>query len=554
MSNCKGVQKELTDIKFALDQASIIAITDHKGVITYVNDKFCELSQYDQDELLGKTHRLINSGSHPKSFFQRMWATISRGQVWEGEICNRAKDGSLYWVSTTIVPFLDEKKKPYQYISIRHDISDRKQTEKELTDIKFALDQSSIIAVTDHKGVITYVNDKFCELSQYAQDELLGKTHRLINSGSHPKSFFQRMWATISRGQVWQGEICNRAKDGSLYWVSTTIVPFLDGYGKPYQYISIRHDISQQKIAETQIKLKKQELEVALHQLQRSQTQLVQAEKMSALGDLVAGIAHEINNPVNFIHGNLPHVQDYAQSLINVIALYQQNYPYPADGVQQNVEAIDLQFIQQDLPQMLDSMQLGTDRIRQIVLSLRNFSRIDEAAYKSVEIHDGIDNALLILRHRLKSRSERSEILIVKDYGDLPLVECYAGQLNQVFMNIIINAIEALEYATAQRTYQENQDTPSQITIRTSVIESSWIEVEIADNGLGMPEDVQSRVFDLFFTTKPIGKGTGMGMSISYQIIVEQHGGKLLCFSAPGRGSEFKIQIPVKCPNFARQP
>lgn len=282
---------------------------------------------------------------------------------------------------------------------------------------------------------------------------------------------------------------------------------------------------------------------ITLEQLQRTQLQMVQSEKMSALGQTVAGIAHEINNPVNFIHGNLIHVQNYVRDLSAFVRLYQQYYPQPVPEIQAQEEAIDLKFLQEDLAKILSSMKIGTDRIRQIVLSLRNFSRMDEAEFKAVDIHEGINSTLMILQHRLKARPP---IEIIRNYTNLPRVECYPGQLNQVVMNLLANALDALEEVNAKRTLQEIQEHPSQITIRTSIIADQWVEIAIADNGPGIPEDLKARIFDPFFTTKSVGKGTGMGLSISYQIIVEKHGGKLECFSAPNQGTEFVIQIPIR--------
>lgn len=288
------------------------------------------------------------------------------------------------------------------------------------------------------------------------------------------------------------------------------------------------------------------ELKDALKELQHTQAQVIQSEKMSSLGQLVAGVAHEINNPVNFIHGNLVHVQEYTEDLLAFVQLYQNHYPDPGPEIQAAEEEIDLEFLQDDLPKMLASMKLGTHRIRQIVLSLRNFSRMDESEFKAVDIHEGIDSTLLILQHRLKAKSDRPEIEVTKDYAALPLIECYAGQLNQVFMNILVNSIDALEESNAKCSYQEMKEHPSRITIRTSLIDATWVEVAIADNGIGIPKEVQQRIFDPFFTTKPLGKGTGMGMSISYQIITEKHGGKLECLSTPGEGTEFIIRIPLR--------
>ncbi|WP_414514549.1 sensor histidine kinase [Nostoc sp. PCC 9305] len=297
---------------------------------------------------------------------------------------------------------------------------------------------------------------------------------------------------------------------------------------------------------EARVEQRTVELKTALSELQRTQAQVVQSEKMSSLGQLVAGIAHEINNPVNFIHGNLTHLDEYTENLLQMISLYQERYSSHDPEIQALAEEIDLEFLIEDLQKILPSMKMGTERIRNIVLSLRNFSRMDEAEFKRVDIHEGIESTLLILQHRLKDKPDRPAIEVIKDYGNLPQAECYPGQLNQVLMNILVNAIDALDEADIKRTSQQIQENPSQITIRTSVVDSQSIEIAIADNAQGMPESVQSRIFDPFFTTKPVGKGTGMGMAISYQIITEKHGGKLLCFSSLGEGTNFIIQVPIR--------
>ncbi|WP_336862516.1 PAS domain-containing protein [Peribacillus frigoritolerans] len=251
---------ELVDLIYALDESTIVAFTDEKGKIINFNKKFCEVSKYSATELIGKDHRIINSGYHSKEFMQELWRTISSGSVWRGEIKNKAKDGTHYWVDTTIVPFLNEKGNPYKYLAIRKEITEYKRVLEELgkfvnkmADFQFALDASSIVAITDQRGTIKYVNDQFCRISKFSKEELIGQDHRIINSGYHSKEFFNNLWKTISSGEVWKGEIKNKTKDNTYYWVDTTIVPFLDEFQKPYQYLAIRYEVTQRKLAEEEI-------------------------------------------------------------------------------------------------------------------------------------------------------------------------------------------------------------------------------------------------------------------------------------------------------------
>ncbi|OYD98048.1 hypothetical protein CDG76_04325 [Nostoc sp. 'Peltigera membranacea cyanobiont' 210A] len=288
-----------------------------------------------------------------------------------------------------------------------------------------------------------------------------------------------------------------------------------------------------------------EQLNQVLHNLKETQAQLIQTEKMSSLGQLVAGVAHEINNPVNFIYGNLTHVSEYTLGLLELVELYQQSNAHSTPEVEAHIEAIDLDFMAEDLPKILISMKMGANRIREIVLSLRNFSRLDEADMKPVNIHEGIDSTLLILQNRFKQTSGNAGIEIVKEYGDIPLVECYAGQLNQVFMNLIGNAIDALDSYNSKRTIEEIEAKPSQIVIRTQLRNLDRITVKIADNGSGMTEAVKQRLFDPFFTTKAAGKGTGLGLAISAQIVTEKHNGAIWCISEPGQGAEFWVEIPI---------
>ena len=310
------------------------------------------------------------------------------------------------------------------------------------------------------------------------------------------------------------------------------------------------------------------ELEEALHKLQQTEVQLIQAEKMSSFGKIAAGIAHEINNPVNFIYGNLYHANEYIQELFELIKLYQQTYTHPTEPITRKIQAIELDFIQSDLPKLLDSMQVGAERIRQTVSLLKNFFHLHEAELKFVDINQDIDNTLLLLEYHLDAKAGRVKINVIKNYGSLPLVKCYASELNQVFMNMLTNAIDALDEKYGklnlesdmwsvrgdqeeERKFVRSPLTPDQsqtptIEISTETVDEAKVIIRIADNGSGMTEEVSQRLFDPFFSTKPVGSGTGLGLTISYQIIVEKHRGQLWVTSERGNGTEFVIEIPIQ--------
>jgi light-regulated signal transduction histidine kinase (bacteriophytochrome) len=287
------------------------------------------------------------------------------------------------------------------------------------------------------------------------------------------------------------------------------------------------------RLTEQEAIAQSQQLAKTLQELKETQTQLIQTEKMSSLGQLVAGIAHEINNPVSFIYGNLSHLSEYTEDILKLLYLYQWHFPDSNGEINSLAKDIDLEFVVEDLPSILNSMRIGAERISTIVSSLRNFSRLDEAEMKPVNLNEGIENTLLILQHRLFP-----SIQVVKDYSDLPLVECYAGQLNQVFMNVLTNAIDALNSST-----KENKP---QIHIRTEMQKADWVTIRIKDNGPGIKEDIKARIFEPFFTTKPVGKGIGLGLAISYRILVDKHGGAIKCISEVGKGTEFYLEIPLR--------
>jgi two-component system, NtrC family, sensor kinase len=450
----------------------------------------------------------------------------------------------------------------------------------------------SILSSIGDGVVVVDATGKFLFLNPDAQ-QLLGidSTQASIQDWTEASSASQAIYLADAKTicsseafplvQAMGGKIIDQAEilvcpthDPCGIWLSVSARSLRDEHGSLKGAVAVFHNITSLKLTETALRTSEAQsrqqaetLTQTLIELGQTQAQLVQTEKMSSLGQLVAGVAHEINNPVNFIYGNIFPAENYIQDLFNLLHLYQQHYPEPAPEVQAEIEAIDLEFVQRDLLDLLRSLKMGAERIRQIVLSLRNFSRLDEAAMKPVNIHEGIDNTLLILQNRLKAKGSQPDIEVIKQYGDLPLVECYAGQLNQVFMNVISNAIDALEeYAecgitpveTLRKQSAEDSIRMSHlapctsntsslfITIRTEQIAPNQVSISIHNNGDSIDRSLCDRLFDPFFTTKPVGQGTGLGLYISYQIVTDTHGGKLKCCSVPGQGVEFRIEIPIR--------
>jgi len=343
-------------------------------------------------------------------------------------------------------------------------------------------------------------------------------------------------------------------KDGQIIWISENARAVRDRDGNLLYYEGFVTDITQRKITEeslrqsqAQYKAQAEKLEVTLNQLQQTQQQLIEKEHLSTLGKLLAGVAHEINNPVNFLCNNFPHAQQYTTDVLNLLQLYSKYNPQPAPEIKQEAEDIDLEFLIEDFPKTLSSMQMGAERLRQLVYSLKTLSGGNEE--QSIDIHQGLDSTLVMLYYRLKSKGNKQEIKVFKDYSKLPLVTCYPCGLNQVFMNVLCNAIDALRDMRFQPTDGDKQTITPSIWIRTELInhEQSGARavIRIKDNGPGIDDEVKQRIFAPFFTTKPPGKGTGLGLSISHQIIVEKHGGTFTCNSTPGQGTEFVIEIPI---------
>ena len=428
----------------------------------------------------------------------------------------------------------------------------------------------SIVSITDTAGDITYVNDKFLEISGYGRDDLIGKNHRLLKSNVQPQTLFEDMWRAISAGQLWHGEMCNRGKDGRLYWLNTSIVPFLGENGLPTQYISVRTDITPMKESEAALWKGKQELEQRVSErttelrdqlnftkklmtdrergeaelkrryeevqalntkLQDMQHQLLQSEKMASVGQLAAGVAHEINNPIGYVYSNLGTLEKYIQDMFSIVAAYEEIEPAITDSalldqVHAAKDKADLNFLRDDMRAVLSETREGITRVKKIVQDLKDFSRIDTRdEWHWADLQKGLDSTLNIVHNELKYKAD-----VRKEYTDIPEVECRPSQLNQVFLNLLVNAGHAIE-------------SKGVITIRTGQIDGQ-VWVEIADSGKGIEPQHLPRIFDPFFTTKPVGQGTGLGLSLSYGI-VQKHGGRIEVQSEPGMGTTFRVWLPI---------
>lgn len=493
--NLQKIEKEINDYKYALDESSIVAITDQKGTIRHINDNFCKISKYSKEELIGQDHRIINSGYHPKDFIRNLWVTIANGKIWRGELKNKAKDGSYYWVDTTIVPFLDENRKPYQYLAIRSDITSRKETEqdlerslKEISDYKYALDESSIVAITDQKGIIKYANHNFCRISKFSYEELIGQDHRIINSGYHPKDFIRALWVTIANGKIWRGELKNRAKDGSYYWVDTTIVPFLDEHGKPYQYVAIRADITQRKKAEEEIMILNEELEKRVK------------ERTEEMESFSYSVSHDLRAPLRAVNG-------YARIL-------EEDYKdlFDAEGkrllgeVQQNAKKMGVL-----IDDLLSFSRLGRKEVEKSVIDM---TRLTELAIKEIEQS---------LTHHAK----------IKLWPLLPAKADYA-LLQNVMINLISNAIK----------YSDKKEKPV-IEIR-SKRDGKELIYSVKDNGVGFDMQYANKLFGVFQRLHSTDEfpGTGVGLAMAKRII-NKHKGRIWAEGKISEGAVFYFTIPA---------
>ena len=527
------------------------------------------------EEIIGKTDYDMPWTVEEANFYRECDKRVMDSGEAELHIIETQKqsDGRQAWMDTNKIPLRDAKNNVIGILITVEDITERKQIEEELKNLNEKLEvkveartaqlqqtQARLQKLTDNLPGMIYEyrvkpdgNISFPYVSSGCQEilglepEVVQKNANLAFENIHPDDIATFIKKGNLSAQTLENLECEWRfldESGKEKWIKAIAKPELQS-NKSIIWYGCLIDITRMKQVEEKFQKQTQSLKQTLQELKHTQTQLIQTEKMSSLGQMVAGVAHEINNPVNFIHGNIVPTCEYVKDLLGLIELYQHHYPNPDTEIREELENIEFDFIKEDLIKILKSMKEGTTRIKDIVLSLRNFSRLDEADFKQVDIHSGIDSTLMILHNRLKAKSTHPEIQIIKEYSNIPFIECYPGQLNQVFMNILANAIDALDDYNSKRNIEDIKLNPNYIKISTNLTANKHIRIIISDNGIGIPEKIKSKLFDPFFTTKDVGKGTGLGLCISYQIIVEKHRGKLYCNSKPGNGTDFVIEIPM---------
>jgi PAS domain S-box-containing protein len=555
-----------TKIGTALESTNdAICITDRTGEPIYINSAFSDLFSHNLNTLQNSNH--LGSLFAEPQLAQAIHTAVVYGGTWTGELEMRDRNQQPIPISLKVNPVKSSAGEVIGITYVCTNIRDRKAAEAEINKSFAALGAAleataDGILVLDAVNNIIICNQKFVDLwripksifTNYDDSSILKYITERIKSSQHLKNFGEGLSSEQNSFEVVELD------DGRTLECYSQPQNILNNCaGRVWRLRDITERLASEALvraSEEKYRLQAKILESAFQELKSTQSQLIQAKKMSGLGQLIAGIAHEINNPVNFIYGNLSYADRYTKDLLSLIEIYRSHYPNPIEAVQLKLEEIDIDFLVDDFMRLINSIRVDAERIQKIVQSLNKFSRSDEVGCKYVNIHEGIDETLMILQSRLKTNPHRPEIRVDKLYGDLPEIECYAGQLNQVFMNLLTNAIDALEEdAKTNGNWQVINDKPqwvrndkkiSRILIKTEIQDSDLLVISISDNGNGIPKALHNRLFDLFFTTKPVGKGTGLGLSIAYQIITENHGGKLSFDSTVGKGTEFVIEIPVK--------
>ncbi|OKH39800.1 hypothetical protein NIES2119_05545 [[Phormidium ambiguum] IAM M-71] len=573
-----------------LAEASPIGVflTDAQGDCLYVNQSWSQITGLSQEKALGPNWSKTLHPDDREQVFQKWYETVLNKKEFESEYRFLRPDSSVAWVIGQALTLIDNQGEIEGYVGTITDITDRKRQEQALR-----LIVEGTAAKTGEaffKSCVQYLAQvlevRYAFIAEFVDSEkLLVRTLAVWAGNDFGDNFTYNLLGSPCEKVNTQNDLCIYPNSvQSLFLENNNLVtlqaesyagvPIVDANGNTLGLLAVldtkpmAEEIAMQsailrifatragaeierieaeavKKSEIQLRQKTEELEHTLKQLQATQMQLIQAEKMSSLGELVAGIAHEINNPVNFVYGNIQCATDYANNLIELIQLYQEYYPSPPPAISHLTENMDLEYVINDFSQLLVSMKNGATRIRDIVKSLRTFSRLDEADFKEIDIHENLESTLVILQNRLNGRAGNPEIQLQKNYGKLPLVQCYGGLLNQVFMNLLVNAIDAIEQQQQNLKPPEKLAYQGQITITTSIASENQVFISIQDNGAGMSPQVQEKIFNPFFTTKPVGKGTGMGLAISYQIVTKNHQGNLRCDSTLGKGTEFRIELPI---------
>jgi two-component system, NtrC family, sensor kinase len=534
--------------------------TTVNGKYLNVNPALAKIYGYNSPEELMQNLQDINKqlyvNPERRSQFREFMERFDQVSEFESQVYQ--KNGHIIWISENVRSIRDKNNQIIAYEGTVTDISETKKSADALRESEERF--RTLIAnipgavyrckcVDNYQYKIEFISDIVETITGYSANNFINNNCS-FSSLIHPEDqqiVKDTIQQAIKNKQSYIIEYrMQKAGEENMRWLYEKGQPIFDKNGEIMWLDGVIFDITDRKeeeaLRKSEAKFRKQalELKTALQKLKQTQMQLIQTEKMSSLGQLVAGIAHEINNPVNFIHGNINYAHQYINDLLELVGLFKKNYPQHQSEIAEHIEAIDLDFIAEDLPKMVQSMKMGTDRIRQIVLSLRNFSRLDEAEMKPVDINEGLDSTLLILQNRIKGKHGKGVIEIIKQYGKLPPADCYAGQLNQVFMNILSNSIDAIE-----DKYSADLSTEKGKIIISTDISDNHVIIRIKDNAKGIPEHIKNRLFDPFFTTKPVGKGTGLGLSISYSIVVEKHHGEIYCHSLEGEGTEFVIKIPI---------
>jgi PAS domain S-box-containing protein len=529
ITGISGIARDITSRKKADEQlhlqlaaleaaANAIVITDRMGTILWVNEAFCEMTRFAKSEVLGKNPSILNSGQHDQAFYADLWSTISVGEVWQGEVTNRRKDGTLYVEEMTITPVCSEGQEISHFIAIKQDVTERKRTEKEFRLTKTSLDNTSdSVFWIDPQGRIVYANEAACHSLGRSREELLGTSIPDIDP-LFPKEAWNAYWERCKTEHSLTFETQHRTKQGRIFPVEVT-ANYLEFDGREYAFVLAR-DITERRVLETQLR---------------------QAQKLESIGQLAAGIAHEINTPIQFVNDNLTFLRDSWKGVFELLGKYRSAVGnaaaiLPADVVaelKQLYQTRDIEFVASEASRAIDQSLDGAQRIAKIVRAMKEFSHPDSTDKTATNLNQAIETTITVARNEWKYVAE-----VVTEFDEnLPSVECYPGEINQVFLNLMVNAAHAIK-----EKIKEGEK--GQIRVRTK-LRGENAEISVTDNGAGIPEAIRLRIFDPFFTTKEVGKGTGQGLALAHSVVVKKHGGKIWFETRTGQGTTFFIELPI---------